>query len=45
MGVPALAAPVDVTGRPLAEELMQRKTRERAEMGIGQVRELEHALR
>ena len=44
MGVPALATPVDVTGRALAEELMQRKPGERAEMRVGQMRELEHAL-
>ncbi|CAM5222967.1 hypothetical protein BTHI11S_00529 [Bosea thiooxidans] len=43
MGVPALAAPVDIAGRTLAEELMQREPGERAEMRVGQMRELEHA--
>ena len=43
VGMPTLAAPVDVTRCPLADELMQRKPGQRAEMRVGQVRELEHA--
>ena len=43
MGMPALATPVDVAGRSLTDELMQRKPGERAEMRVGQMRELEHA--
>lgn len=44
MGMATLPAPIDVAGGALAEELMQRKARERAEMRVGQMREREHSL-